>query len=395
MQDPVSQQITVLVVDDTPSNRQLLQIFLKKLGYAVLLAENGLQAVEKFSAEPVDLVLMDVLMPVMDGYEATRRIKAAAGERWVPVVFLSALDKEENLIVGLDAGGDDYLAKPLNFVVLEAKLRSLRRTLLMQRALVETRLRIQDNAERLQQYHDTQVQENDLAHDIMMRLMNRDGGVESGVHQWLAPAANFSGDIVAAIRSPQGRLYALLGDATGHGLGAAISALPVLMVFSGMVKRDLALATIVDEINKHLRSTLPTGRFVAVAAIRVDFARGSTEVWNGGMPDLLLLDADGQVCRRFPSVHLALGIADLGDPAMLAVEQVAWSAGCQFMLYSDGLMDAENAAAESFGTERVIAALAGIPGPDRLAELQQAVARHVGATPPHDDISVLLIDCDT
>ncbi|MFA6312991.1 MAG: fused response regulator/phosphatase [Sterolibacterium sp.] len=395
MQDSAPQQITVLVVDDTASNRQILQIFLKKLGYAVLLAENGLQAVEKFSAEPVDLVLMDVLMPVMDGYEATRRIKAAAGERWVPVVFLSALDKAENLIVGLDAGGDDYLAKPLNFVVLEAKLRSLRRTLLMQRALVETRLRIQDNAERLQQYHDTQVQENELAHDIMMRLMNRDGSVESGVHQWLAPAANFSGDIVAAAVSPQGRLYALLADATGHGLGAAISALPVLMVFSGMVKRDLALATIVDETNKHLRSTLPTGHFVAVAAIRIDFARGSAELWNGGMPDMLLLDSAGQVSKHFPSVHLALGIVDLGDPAMLAVEQVEWFAGCQFMLYSDGLMDAENAVGTAFGMDRVMAALAGTPRPDRLEKLQQALAGHVGATPPHDDISVLLIDCDT
>lgn len=395
MQDPVPQQITVLVVDDTASNRQILQIFLKKLGYAVLFAENGMQAVEGFSAEQVDLVLMDVLMPVMDGYEATRRIKAMCGERWVPVVFLSALDKEENLVAGLDAGGDDYLAKPLNFVVLEAKLRSLKRTLLMQRALVEARLRVEDNAERLQRYHDTQVQENDLAHDIMMRLMNRDGPAGPRVHQWLAPAANFSGDIVAATRSPQGKLYALLADATGHGLGAAISALPVLMVFSGMVKRDLPLSTLVDEINKHLRSTLPTGRFVAVAAIRIDFARGCAEIWNGGMPEMLLLDANGQVSRRFASSHLALGIVDLGDPAMSMVETVEWSTGSQFMLYSDGLMDAEDAAGAAFGLERMVAAVTAAPREERLEKLQQSLVEHVGTTPPHDDISVLLIDCDT
>ncbi|MCX7176903.1 MAG: fused response regulator/phosphatase [Proteobacteria bacterium] len=394
MQDPAPQKITVLVVDDTPSIRQLLQIFLKKLGYDVLLAENGLQAVEKVSSEPIDLVLMDVMMPLMDGYAATRRIKALSGERWIPVVFLSALDRQENLVAGLDAGGDDYLGKPLNFVVLEAKLRSLNRTLLMQRALIETRQRVEDNAESLQRYHDTQVQEDDLAQEIMMRLMNRDGPAGPGVHQWLAPAANFSGDIVAATRSPQGKLYALLADATGHGLSAAISALPVLMVFSGMVKRDLALSTLVEEINKHLCSTLPTGRFVAVAAICVDSAKRTAEVWNGGMPDLLLLDPDGQVRRRLASVHLALGIADLSDPATTAVERVEWSAGSQFMLYSDGLMDAENAVGAAFGMERIVAALAGTPRQERLERLQQSLAEHVDAKLPHDDISVLLIDCD-
>jgi len=393
MQASTEQEITVLVVDDTATNRQILQVFLTKLGFAVLLAENGQLAVDKFAVESIDMVLMDVMMPVMDGYEATRRIKARCGERWVPVVFLSALDKEENLIAGLDAGGDDYLAKPVNFVVLEAKLRSLKRTLLMQRALVETRRSVEENAERLQQYHDTQVQENDLAHDIMVRLMNRDGMAEAGVHQWLAPAANFSGDIVAAMRSPQGRLYAVLADATGHGLSAAISALPVMMVFSGMVKRDLPLSVVVDEVNRHLCSTLPTGRFVALAAICIDFRAGSAEIWNGGMPDVLLLGANGQVIRRLVSAHLALGITAADDPAARAVERVEWPAGSQFMLHSDGVMDAENPHGEGFGMERIVAALADTSGNERLGKLRQSLALHMAGTLPHDDVSVLLIDC--
>ena len=387
--------MTVLVVDDTATNRQILQAFLKRLGYAVLVAEDGLQAVEKFGAESVDLVLMDVMMPVMDGYEATRHIKTMCGERWVPVVFLSALDKEENLVAGLDAGGDDYLGKPVNFVVLEAKLRSLKRTLLMQRALDESRQSILENAESLQRYHDTQVQENDLAHDIMMRLMNRDGGTEPGVHQWLAPAANFSGDIVTAKRSPQGKLYALLADATGHGLSAAISALPVMMVFGGMVRRDLPLSIVVDEINKHLCSTLPVGRFVALAAICIDCAAGSAEIWNGGMPEMLLLDPNGQVAKRCASAQLALGIIDLGGPEMTTVERLEWSNGSQFVLYSDGLMDAENSRGEAFGMARIMAALVDTPGPDRLERLQRSLAEHLGTALPHDDISVLLIDCGT
>lgn len=392
-QDSASRQFTVLVVDDTSTNRQIFRVFLKKLGFTVLLAENGLQAVEKFASEQPDLILMDVTMPVMDGYEATRRIKAICGELWVPVVFLSALDKEADLVAGLDAGGDDYLAKPVNFVVFEAKLRSLRRTLQMQRALVETRQRALDDAERLQNYHDTQRQENELAQDIMMRLMNREGLGELSVHHWLAPTASFSGDIVAAKRSPQGKLYAVLADATGHGLGAAISALPVLMTFIGMVKRDLALSAIVGEINKHLCATLPTGRFVALAAVCIDKAKGSAEVWNGGMPDVLLLDPHGQVLRRFTSTQLALGITDFNGPERSAMEHVEWTSGSQFVLLSDGLVEAENPVGAAFGQERIAAALAQAPRTARLDALKRALSEHAGAILPHDDISVLMIDC--
>ena len=72
------------------------------------------------------------MMPVMDGFEAARQIKAMTAERWTPVIFLSALNRDENLVEGLEAGADDYLTKPINFVVLEAKLRSMQRSLALQ-----------------------------------------------------------------------------------------------------------------------------------------------------------------------------------------------------------------------------------------------------------------------
>jgi DNA-binding response OmpR family regulator len=133
--------LKVLVVDDTATNRLMLQVFLRKLGLEVVVAEDGAQGVAAYEREMPDIVLMDVMMPVMDGYEATRRIKALSGERWIPVIFLSALDSEESLVTGLDAGGDDYLSKPVNFVVLDAKLRSTARTLALQRSLEDERQR--------------------------------------------------------------------------------------------------------------------------------------------------------------------------------------------------------------------------------------------------------------
>src|SRR5574343_1033465 len=142
MTQPI-QKMKVLAVDDNRTNLHILQVFLKKLGHDVILAENGEEALRRFEAESPDLVLLDIMMPIMDGFEAARRIKAIRAERWTPVIFLSALNRDENLVEGLDAGADDYLTKPINFVVLEAKLRSMQRSLAMQQAAIDSLRRVQ------------------------------------------------------------------------------------------------------------------------------------------------------------------------------------------------------------------------------------------------------------
>lgn len=136
-------KMKVLAVDDNRTNLHILQVFLKKLGHDVILAENGEEAVRRFEADAPDLVLLDIMMPIMDGFEAARRIKGMTRERWTPIIFLSALNRDENLVEGLDAGADDYLTKPINFVVLEAKLRSVQRSLGMQQESIDSLRRVQ------------------------------------------------------------------------------------------------------------------------------------------------------------------------------------------------------------------------------------------------------------
>lgn len=373
-----SPSLRVLVVDDTMANRQVLGVFLKRLGHAVAMAEEGAQAVALFAAQPFDLVIMDVMMPVMDGYEATRRIKALCGDHWVPVVFLSALDKDESLVAGLEAGGDDYLSKPINFSVLEAKLRSLTRTLGMQRTL-ET-------------YHDEREAENTLAVQILEQLMQRPGLADPLLHYWMSPANYFSGDIVAAARSNDGRYHALLADATGHGLAAAISVLPVLSLFYDAVECGIPLTQILAKINGQLRETLPVGRFVACSGVCVDVAQGKAELWLGGMPAAWLLAATGQVLQEFRSPYLPLGI-DVFDWREMPSQTIEIpDAGGQLVLFSDGLIESQNAGGEPFGVARLQAALAAAPADQRIAAVQEAVNAHRGACEPHDDITLLLID---
>ena len=375
----------ILVVDDTATNRQILAVFLKKLGHTVELAEDGAQAVDLFAAKSFDLVIMDVMMPVMDGYEATRRIKAMCPDRWVPVLFLSALDKDESLVVGLEAGGDDYLPKPVNFVVLEAKLRSLSRTLAMRRELEDAR-------SALQEYYDAREAENALAAEILDQLMQRPGLADPSLHYWMNPATNFSGDIVAAARATDDRFYVLLADATGHGLAAAISVLPVLTLFYDVVEFGLPLGRVIAKINSQLRMALPVGRFVACACLCIDPQSGRSEIWMGGMPSGLLLDNDGRVLREIESSHLPLGIDDF-DWRKSATETLVFpDAGGQLVLFSDGLIEARNSTGEDFGMARLCAALASAPATGRAAAVQAAVFNHLGATPPHDDVTLLIVD---
>ena len=244
----------------------------------------------------------------------------------------------------------------------------------------------------LQAYHDKQEEENALTQDIIMRLVQREGLSSSQLHYWFSPAATFSGDIVAAVQSPKGGFYVLLADATGHGLTAAITVLPVLSVFYSLAERGCPIGEILAEINRNLRATLPTSRFVAATMLYIDGSENTAEAWIGGMPELQLLDPDGRLVRTLASSQLPLGIVDF-DSEISATTQISWEAGSQFVMYSDGLIEAANMAGEPFGVERLGKALLSAPADQRIAAVKEALASHLGSAVPHDDISLMLVDC--
>lgn len=183
-----------------------------------------------------------------------------------------------------------------------------------------------------------------------------------------------------------------MADATGHGLAAAITVLPVLSTFHAMAERGHPIGEIVAEINRNLRATLPADRFVAATLLHINEAEGTAEVWIGGMPDLLLLDPDGQVVHRMSSQQLPLGIVD-SDAGMSDTTRIAWQADSQFVMYSDGLIEASSQAGEMFGMERLCKALLAARADQRVAAVQDAITAHIDSVVPHDDISLMLIDC--
>lgn len=381
----MNKPMKILVTDDTEANLALISTVVSKLGHKVIQARNGQEAVDLFQAEAPDMILMDVMMPVMDGYQATAEIRKLAGNKWVPVIFLSAKAQDSDLIRGLAVGGDDYLTKPVNLTILQAKIKAMQRIAEMQRMIAE-------NAEQLERYHEENELEQDLAKHLLERIIRADKLDDKLVERWIRPATTFSGDIIATELTPKNELYVILADSTGHGLAAALSVLPVIEVFYGMTKKGYGISNIARKLNHKIQQLFPMERFVAAVLVAINFSDRTIELWSGGMPTAYFVNEHGKILREWRSAHPPLGI--LEDIEFQAkTETFHWNKPGQLLLYSDGLVEAENAAGERFGVERLVQALAGKRSEEQFPHLVDAVNTFMGLANAADDISVAAIRC--
>ena len=374
---PRARQLTVLVVDDTLIGRATVSALVRRLGHRSIEAMDGAGAIQAFRTCRPDVVLMDVVMPGMDGLAATRELRRLCADTWMPILLLSARADDADMIAGLEAGADDYLTKPINFSILTAKLATCARQIAMQASMAS--------------YRAEQEEEIEFARLVIERQIQGQTVDDPRVRYSVTATAQFSGDIVAVSRSPSGALYALVADATGHGLAAAISVLPVLQVFFGMSRKNLSLGLMAGEINRHLMATIPVGRFVAAAMVRLE--AGEAELWVGGTPDVLWLDRSGLVNDRFPSINLPLGI-DADDATDVPPRRFRWTPGDQLVLCSDGLAEARNQRGELFGAARLESVLHDNAPARRHDAVRDALAVHLDGALAHDDVSLMVIDLD-
>lgn len=150
----------ILVVEDSRAIAQVMIARLKALGHDVVQAENGVVAVELFQTESPDLVLMDIEMPVMNGFEAANRIRTLEAQEswsWTPIIFLTSTDTVENLVTSIEAGGDDFMSKFVPEPVLKAKMKAMARIATMRHSLLQANQKLQRLAD----------------HDGLTGLMNR------------------------------------------------------------------------------------------------------------------------------------------------------------------------------------------------------------------------------
>lgn len=381
----MSKQLKILVVDDTEPNLLLVSKFINKLGHQTILARNGVEAVQRYLEESPDLVLMDVMMPEMDGYEATARIRELSPNKWVPIMFLTAKSQDADHVRGIQVGGDDYITKPVNLVILEARIKAVTRIAEMQRQIVE-------NSAQLERYRDENERELQLAKHLIEKITRYDNYDHDSIRLWNRPAQHFSGDIFIVALTPADEIHFLLADGTGHGLSAALNVIPVVEVFYGMTSKGFAISSIAHELNRKIKQLMPTERFVAATLASINFSDRIVHIWNGGNPPALFVDEEGSVLRAWRSAHPALGIFNEAE-FDATTEVFHWNEPGQLFMCSDGLLEVQDEAGEEFGLARFEQALASVPMDQRFEHLVQTIDRHMDGRPTHDDISLAALLC--
>lgn len=228
---PVLEALTILIAEDSAADRLLLASIIRRQGHQALTVSNGAEAIEVFARERPQLVLMDALMPVMDGFEAARQIKQLAGEALVPIIFLTSLRESEALAQCLDAGGDDFLPKPYNPLILAAKINAMDRLRRLQATVLQQR-------DLIARHHEHLMHEQRAAKAVFDKVAHS-GCINAApnIRYLQSPYALFNGDLLLAAYTPSGDMHVLLGDFTGHGLPAAIGAMPLAEVFYGMTAK--------------------------------------------------------------------------------------------------------------------------------------------------------------
>ncbi len=251
----------------------------------------------------------------------------------------------------------------------------------------------QDELKRL---HEQVQRDEEIAERIFTGVVTARNIELESLRTLLRPAATFSGDILLMARPPAGGIHILLGDFTGHGLSAAIGALPVSEVFFAMTGKGFDAAGILAEINRKLNMLLPTGMFMAGTLISVDRGLRFARVWNAGMPEALVISSTtGRIERRLASQLVPLGIQkDIDVSSVDSFDLLAVSEGDHILLYSDGVIEARNEAGEMFGSER-LEACAGDKNGHSAAKncIAEALDRFCLGAAQEDDITLVNIAC--
>ncbi|WP_090469815.1 ATP-binding SpoIIE family protein phosphatase [Pseudomonas mohnii] len=379
---PALESLTILIAEDSAADRMLLSSIVRRQGHQVLTAANGAEAVEVFRLQCPQLVLMDAMMPVMDGFEAARQIKALAGETLVPIIFLTSLSESEALARCLEVGGDDFLAKPYNQVILSAKIKAMDRLRRLQATVLQQR-------DQIARHHEYLLNEQRVAKAVFDKVAHSGCLNAPNIRYLQSPYALFNGDLLLAAFTPAGDMHVLLGDFTGHGLPAAVGAMPLAEVFYGMTAKGYGLAETLREMNAKLKRILPVDMFCCATLLCLSVQRRSVEVWNGGMPDGYLHSMATGERTPLTARHLPLGV--LNSQAFDdRTEVFPMALGDRVFLLSDGVIDTCDANEQLFGVQRLQEVFALNRQPDALFEEIERALRDFGGE-ARDDVSMVEI----
>jgi CheY-like chemotaxis protein len=381
-----SESARVMIVDDDEFQGEMLSEILIADGYDTAVAINGKTAIDLYNTYQPDVVLMDVVMSGMDGYQVARELKRLYPDRFIPIIFITSLNSPESVVHCLESGGVDCIIKPYNPAVLSLKIKTYKDLAKIYTTVKSQRDQLEDHTKHLESSYV-------VAENVFNKVMQSDVLKSEAIKYFLSPIAIFNGDILLAAYRPSGELHVMLGDFTGHGLSAAIGAIPVSDIFYGMTEKGFSISEIIEEINNKLKRILPRGLFLAACLIEYSNDSRRMTVWNAGLPDTIIFNKDTGVTIRVDSKNYPLGINDSVSLTQ-SMDVYQLNKGDKVLMFTDGLVEAKNRAAEQYGVERVVNVIQNITDDWKLDGIYSDLVDFVGSNTVDDDITMIEINLD-
>jgi phosphoserine phosphatase RsbU/P len=385
------ERLLVMVVDDTPEVRELFARVLERAGYDVLTAAGGAEGLALLEEHIPDAILLDYLMPDIDGPAFLRRLRASPTCAEVPVILLTALNDPTSIERGFEAGATDYVTKPVDRRILLARLESLiDRSRAVRKAF---------RADELEKQNDSYQSELSRAHDLQCALLPHTPlrFDDVNVVGALAASGHVGGDLFDVVEGMAGARVCVLLDVSGHGLASAMVAASVRSMLR-LLLRTTSIEGALRALNEQLVADVSDDHYVCVGL--VELLRGGARVINAGLPPIVITESSGGRLVSASGVPPGL-IRD----AEYEVEWVPSAPGQRIVLASDGVSESVGASDDVVTPLRALGILATDPCPagasalsrsalldERSAErLSRAIEAFYGSE-REDDVTVLVID---
>jgi len=397
----------VLVVDDSRAQRRILGSYLKQWGYTVEEAESGGEAIGACHRDLPDLVVSDWMMPGMSGPEFCRAVRGLKSESYVYFILLTSKSGKEEIALGLDAGADDFLTKPVNAAELRARMAAGTRILDMEQELVSKNRLVRTTLDELQALYDSLdsdlVEAKKLQQSLLSERYRNLGPAE--VSLALHSSGHVGGDLVGMfpISETHVGLYGL--DVSGHGISSALMTARLAGYLSATVpEHNLALqevapgrfaarapAETVARLNHVFLSDLETEHYFTIALADVDLATGCVILAQAGHPHPAVQRADGSV-EFVGQGGLPVGLIE--DACFDQIE-FTLSPGDRLLIHSDGVTECaapDGTMLDDAGLAAIMRHLRQTRGPAFLESLMWKLSDHAGEARFSDDISAVLLE---
>ncbi len=388
----------ILIVDDEPFNLDYLEQELDDLDYESVRATSGQEALDAVRRQPPDMVLLDLMMPHMDGFEVLQRIKSDPATRDIPVVMVSADGDLRRVVRGIQAGAEDYLTKPINPTLLQARI---------QNGLEKKRLRDQE-----QVYLRGLERELEIGREIQAGFLPKALPEEPGweIAATFRAARQVAGDFYDAFALTEiNRLGLLIGDVCDKGVGAAL----FMTLFRSLIRAGAEMdrwaeggpgqpALVSEDDGARLIRSLSLtnnyiaamhgdpGTFATVFFGMLDPATGDLVYVNAGHEEPLILSPTGVRCR-LARTGIPLG---LFPDSVYRAARIQLAPGETLLLLTDGVSDTQDESGAAFSRERLLALFSHGQSESAHSLLQRIVSSldsHMGRAPQFDDITLIAI----